>query len=112
MISHLELVACKAPNNCTALKGNTFNITLSEGIQGIAGATVTIKDDLSYTIKTPGRPDQTGQLTETGPNRYKYNEAGPPPVTGRLNCIAGTWYFGDQIQGGGESGVLELAQGF
>ncbi len=112
MISHLKLIANKAPNSCPQLKGKTFDITLAQNVQGIAGATVAIKNDLSYTIKTPGRPDQSGQLTPDGPNRYKYNEAGPPPITGRLNCIAGTWYFNDKSTGGGEAGALEEAAGF
>lgn len=109
MMSHIKLVACKAPNECDPLKGNTFKIHLGEGVQGIAGATVTIANDLSYVIKTPGYPDQSGDLEPDGDNRYKYTEPGSPPITGRLTCIAGTWYFNDRIQGGGgETGTLEL----
>jgi hypothetical protein len=109
MMSHVRLAACKAPNSCDPLKGNTFKINLSDNVQGIDGATVTIADDLSYTIRTPGHPDQNGQLTPDGPNRYRYSEPGPPPITGRLNCIMGVWYFNDKTTGGeGEAGSLEL----
>lgn len=109
MMSHVKLVACKAPNDCDALKGNTFKIHLSQAVNPIEGATVKIADDLSYTIKTPGHPDQTGQLTEDGPNRYKYEEAGPPKIIGRLNCFLGKWNFSDSLDHGtGETGYLEL----
>ena len=85
MISHLKLLARKAPNTCPPLKGNTFKIHLDESVEGIDGATVKIEDDLSYTIRTPGRPDQSGQLTPRGPNRYKYREPGPPCHKGQAD---------------------------
>lgn len=107
MIIHL-LAARKAPDGCPPLRGKKFNIKLDPSVQGIDGATVEIADDLTYTIKTPNRPDQTGRLKRISDIMYKYREPGPPRIKGRLICLDGKWVFADHApNGGGESGELE-----
>jgi len=43
----------------------------------------------------------TGRLTRLQSGNFRYEEAGPPPISGTLHCFSGTWlwYEGDDYKG-------------
>jgi hypothetical protein len=108
MISHLELSQIKMKASCPLLGGKTFVINQTVGGTPVPGTTVEIANNLSYVVKTPGAPDQSGQLTKVNDSLYKYREAGPPVVKGVLVCFGGVWSFNDKLPNS-ESGTIEPA---
>ena len=92
------LLKRKAPARCPALAGQTFEVL--DGVMDTSlSGTVTINNDLTYTV-TVGGQTQSGQLTPvTEGKEYTYHEDGPPVVDGVLKCVAGKWHFQDNAPG-------------